>query len=108
MSIWKSITVSAISLLAAASCTWVSPTRQGENVRVVSVSEVQGCKSIGQTKVSLRDYIVDGFKRDERKVARELTVLGRNSAAEMGGDTICPASEIINGSQSFAVYRCMP
>jgi len=77
-------------------------------VRVVSVSEAQGCKSIGQTQVSLRDYILDGMKRDARKVARELTILGRNSAAEMGGDTISPASEIIKGNQTFDVYKCMP
>lgn len=108
MSIWRSVTVSTMVLLGVAGCSWVSTTRQGENVRVVSVSEAQGCKNLGQTKVSLRDYIVEGFKRDERKVARELTVLGRNSAAEMGGDTISPASEIVNGSQSFDVYKCMP
>ncbi len=108
MSIRKSITVPAIALLALAGCTWVSATRQGENVRVVPITEAQGCKSIGQTKVSLRDYLLDGVKRDERKVARELTVLGRNSAAEMGGDTISPATEIVNGGQSFNVYRCMP
>ena len=105
---WKSFAMPIIVLLAATSCTWVSLSRQGDNVRVVSNSEVQGCKSLGQTKVSLRDYLLDGVKRDERKVARELTILGRNSAAEMNGDTIIPASEIANGSQSFDVFKCMP
>lgn len=105
---WKTVTVSVVALLTAASCTWVSPTRQGENVRVVSPPEAQGCKSFGQTKVSLRDTLVGDIKRDERKVARELTTLGRNSAAEMGGDTITPGSEVINGTQSFNVYKCMP
>lgn len=105
---WKSFVVPIITLLAVTSCSWVSLSRQGDNVRVVSASEVQGCKNLGQTKVSLRDYIVDGIKRDERKVARELTVLGRNSAAEMQGDTIIPAGEIINGSQAFDVFKCMP
>jgi len=75
---------------------------------VVSASDVQGCKSLGQTKVSVRDFIVDNVKRDELKVARELTVLGRNSAAEMNGDTITPASEVVNGTQAFDVYKCMP
>jgi len=105
---WKSFAVPIIALLAATSCTWVSLSRQGDNVRVVSASEVQGCKNLGQTKVSLRDYLLDGVKRDERKVARELTILGRNSAAEMAGDTIIPASEIVNGSQAFNVFKCMP
>ena len=105
---WKSVAVAVIALLTLASCAWVSLTRQGDNVRVVSGSDVQGCKNLGQTKVSLRDYLLDGVKRDEVKVARELTILGRNSAAEMGGDTITPATEAINGSQSFVVYKCMP
>ncbi|MDD5757511.1 MAG: DUF4156 domain-containing protein [Desulfobulbaceae bacterium] len=105
---WKSFALSILVLLTTASCTWVSLTRQGDNVRVVSASDVQGCKSLGQTKVSVRDFIVDNVKRDERKVARELTVLGRNSAAEMNGDTITPASEVVNGAQAFDVFRCMP
>lgn len=105
---WKSIALPIVALLTLASCSWVSLTRQGDNVRVVSVTDVQGCKNFGQTKVALRDYLVGEVKRDENKVARELTILGRNSAAEMGGDTITPATEVINGSQSFDVYRCMP
>lgn len=104
----KTVIVPIIALLATSSCTWVSLSRQGDNVRVVSVSDVQGCKRLGQTQVSLRDYILDGVKRDQRKVAKELATLGRNSAAEMGGDTISPASEIVNGNQSFDVYKCMP
>lgn len=104
----KSCLLSIVALVSLTSCSWVSLTRQGDNVRVVSAAEVQGCKNLGQTKVSLRDYLVDGVKRDERKVAKELTVLGRNSAAEMAGDTIIPASEISNGSQAFDVFKCMP
>lgn len=105
---WKSFALPILVLLTATSCTWVSLTRQGDNVRVVSASDVQGCKSLGQTKVSVRDFIVDNVKRDELKVARELTVLGRNSAAEMNGDTITPASEVVNGTQAFDVFKCMP
>jgi len=106
---WKSVTVFVVALLGTTSCTpWVPLERNGDNVRVVSSTETQGCKNIGQTKVSLRDTLVGTLKRDERKVAKELTILGRNSAAEMGGDTITPASEISNGNQSFNVFKCMP
>lgn len=105
---WKSVTIFAVALLGTTSCTWVPLERNGDNVRVVSSTETQGCKNIGQTKVSLRDTLVGTLKRDERKVAKELTILGRNSAAEMGGDTITPASEITNGNQSFNVFKCMP
>ena len=105
---WKSFAMPVIVVLAMTSCTWVALTHQGDNVRLVSVSDAQGCKSIGRTQVSVRDYLVDGISRDERKVDRELTTLGRNSAAEMGGDTITPASAVINGGQAFDVYKCMP
>ncbi|MBU4151931.1 MAG: DUF4156 domain-containing protein [Proteobacteria bacterium] len=105
---WKLTTVSAVILLAVSSCTWVKLSHNGDNVRVVATSEVQGCKSIGQTKVSVRDTFVGDLKRDEGKVARELMTLGRNSAAEMGGDTLTVASEVINGERSFSVYKCMP
>lgn len=105
---WKTRIVSVIVLLAATGCSWVSLTRNGDNVRVVSASEVRGCKNIGQTTVSLRDTLVGEIKRNPHAVARELATLGRNSAAEMGGDTIISASEITNGNQSFTVYKCMP
>ena len=106
---WKSVTVFALTLLVVVSCApWVPLERNGDNVRVVSASEVQGCKNIGQAKVSVRDNLIGNLKRDEGKVARELTTLGRNSAAEMGGDTITPASEIDHGNQSFNVFKCMP
>lgn len=105
---WKSAAVSFAILATVSSCTWVKLSHNGDNVRVVSASEIQGCKSIGVTKVSVRDSFVGDLKRDEGKVARELMTLGRNSGAEMGGDTITPASEVINGERSFSVYRCMP
>lgn len=105
---WKSIAISAVALLVVTSCTWVSVSPQGDNVRLVAPSDVQGCRSIGRTEVSVRDNLVVGIKRDELKVERELTILGRNSAAEMGGDAITPATEVVNGSRSFDVYKCMP
>jgi len=105
---WRSAVMAFVVLATASSCTWVQLSRNGDNVRVVSATEVQGCKSIGQTKVSVRDTFVGDLKRDEGKVARELMTLGRNSGADMGGDTITPASEVTNGERSFNVYRCMP
>ena len=45
-------------------------------------------------------------KEDFGKVAGELATLARNSAAQLGGDTVVATSEITDGSQTFAVYRC--
>ena len=87
-------------------CTWVETTPEGEHVRIVSQpTEVEHCKKIGNTTVSLLDK-VGYFKRDQEKVEGELAILGCNSAAKMGGDTILPVSEVLEGERSYEVYRC--
>lgn len=95
-----------INILLLSGCTWIHISPSGEKVRAVSSAEIAGCEKIGVTTVSLLAKIV-GIKRSQRKVARELETLGRNSGAEMGGDTIVPVSDIINGEQTFEVYRCL-
>jgi len=93
----------AISLPA---CTWVKPTSEGEKVRVLSAEEVSTCKKMGTTSVSLKADIA-GFDRNEEKVSKELAMLARNSAPDLGGDTVVPASDIKQGKQDFAVYKCV-
>lgn len=92
----------ALSLTA---CTWVKLTPEGEKVRVSSMDAVQSCTKKGKTTVSLKADIA-GIERNREKVKKELETLGRNSAAEIGGDTVVPASEIEDGRQTFNVYRC--
>jgi len=94
------------NLFVMTSCTWVHLTPQGENIRTVNESETAGCKKLGETTVSVLAKIA-GIKRNREKIRTELRTLGRNSAAEMGGDTIVPVSEIKNGEQTFAVYECI-
>jgi hypothetical protein len=36
-----------------------------------------------------------------------MQALARNSAADMGGDTVVPVSEIQDGKQTFEVYKCV-
>jgi hypothetical protein len=86
-------------------CTWVKPTDAGRNVRLVSYDQVGQCKKLGKTTVSVLDKV--GFiSRSENKVDEELQTLARNSAAEMGGDTIVVAGAVSKGEQPFDVYRC--
>ena len=87
-------------------CTWVKPTEEGEKVRVLSAAEVSTCQKKGTTAVSLKADIV-GFDRNKEKVSKELAMLARNSAATLGGDTVVPASDIKQGKQDFAVYKCI-
>ena len=89
------------------SCTWVRVTSQGEGVRLVqSAKAVEPCKKIGKVNTKVVSEVV--FNRDAEKVAGELADLARNEAATLGGDTIVPTSEIIDGRRSFDVYQCFP
>jgi len=102
----KSFVTTGLVLLLISGCTWVKLTQRGEQVRMASSpAKVADCKKIGNTSVSLLDK-VGYFKRSPEKVEDELSILGRNSAAEMGGDTILPVSEVNQGERSFDVYRC--
>ena len=89
------------------SCTWVRVTSQGESVRLVqSAKAVEPCKKIGKVNTKVVSEVV--FNRDAEKVAGELADLARNEAATLGGDTIVPTSEIIDGRRGFDVYQCFP
>ena len=102
----KFLATAVLGIILVSGCTWVKPTPGGDQVRVASnPAEVAGCEQIGKTTVSLLDR-VGALKRGQQKVEDELFVLGRNSAAEMGGDTILPVSEVFQGERRFAVYRC--
>lgn len=92
-----------IALLQA--CAWVKPTASGAGVRVASAAEVAGCSEAGSTQVSVLDKVA-GVRRGYTTVAEELATLARNSAAQLGGDTVVPTSEIVDGTQTFAVYNC--
>ncbi|MFH7325976.1 DUF4156 domain-containing protein [Desulfurivibrio sp. C05AmB] len=99
------VVIAAVLLLGA--CTWVKPTVQGEKVRVLTAEEVVKCERVGQTTVSLLARVA-GIERSPRKVQEELNVLARNSAADVGGDTVVPMGPVEDGKQTFAIYRCMP
>ncbi len=99
-------TLSGLLLLALAGCTWVKTTPEGEKVRVLEPTEVGSCKRIGQTTVTGKASVA-GVERNRAKFARELRALARNSAADIGGDTVVPMTDIDGDRQVFAVYRCV-
>lgn len=100
---WLLAIVSSIML---GGCTWVKVSPGGEKVRVLSPTEVANCNLIGDTQVSLLAR-VGAVNRNEEKVQQELYALARNSAADMGGDTVVPASEVHEGKQRYTVYKCI-
>ncbi len=96
-----------ILVLALTGFKWVKLTEGGEKVRVLKEKEIATCKLLGKTTVSLKSK-VGPFKRKKKKVVTELKVLGRNSAADMGGDTIVGKQiSVDEGKQAFDVYKCV-
>jgi len=75
-------------------------------VRVLSPEEVSSCRELGKTNTSVTPTAL-GIPRPAKTIKSELESIGRNSAANMGGDTIVPLTVIDNGMQSFQVYKCV-
>jgi hypothetical protein len=103
----KSILVIVFLLFLTQGCTWVELTAEGEKVRILGADEVASCKRIGQT-ISTTAAKVAGITRHENAIRDELQSLARNSAINLGGDSIVPVSEISEGKQTYDVYRCVP
>lgn len=96
------------ALLASLSaCAWVKPTDRGARVKVAEAGDVGHCRKVGSTTVSVLDNVV-GMPRGYRTLAEELSTLARNEAPNLGGDTVVPTSDIVNGQQQFDVYDCEP
>jgi len=89
-----------------AGCTWVKVSPGGAKVRVLSADEVASCTQIGKTQVSLAEKVL-GIKRSAMKVQLELETLARNSAADMGGDTVVAVAPPTEGHQTYNVYTCI-
>ena len=97
------LAVIMVMALILSSCAWVKLTPEGENVAVLTASEVANCTRTGTTTVSVRDRVI--VDRDDEKVSLELRTLARNRAADRG-DAIVPAGRVNNGEQTFTIYRC--
>lgn len=93
----------AVGLLSG--CAWVTLTPAGEQVQVASKEAVANCQRVGKTTVSTLSQVA-GLNRYEESMQDELNKLARNSAVELGGDTVVPISAIEDGKQVFEVYRC--
>lgn len=103
----KKLTLLCALFILLPACTWVKLTSEGEKVRVLSAEEVKACKKMGKTVVTSKDKVA-GFERSDKKLQKELEDLARNSAVDIDGDTVVPASEIKGAKQTFHVYRCVP
>lgn len=103
----KMKTLSALAAaMTIAGCVFVQPTESGKKVRVLTAGEVERCRSLGALTSTVADR-VGAILRSREAVQDDVTLNAQNAAADMGGDTIVPASEMENGKQTFNVYRCL-
>ncbi len=91
--------------LFASSCTWVKHDPGAEDIELVEADAVADCETLGRTTASVRDRVA-AVQRNPGRVREELAALARNSALEMGGDTIVAAGPVDDGQRTFRIYRC--
>jgi len=100
------IILATLAMFATAGCSFVETTPEGEKVRVLALDEVKTCRKLGQTRVKVLDNLI-GVARPPETVAEELRTEAGNSAGEMGGDTIVPTTDVVEGRQTFDIYKCI-
>ena len=93
--------------LALTACTWVKVSSEGEGVRVLTTAQAQNqsCERLGQTHTQTVDKVLF-VKRSNRKQNEELQKLAKNEAAKMGGNAVVADGEIVDGRQTFVIYKC--
>ncbi len=101
-----SITIIAVLSLLLSACTTLKLTDGGDKIRILAPDEVSSCRELGKTNTTITDSIL-GINRPAEALERELQIIARNSADNMGGDTIVPLTVINQGQQTFIVYKCI-
>ncbi|MGH8282853.1 MAG: DUF4156 domain-containing protein [Gammaproteobacteria bacterium] len=96
------------ALLAAAGCTWVSPSPavKQQGIMVLPQDRVAHCRILSKTQVSVADSV--GFiNRVQADVEKDLQNLAMNQAVTQGGDTVSPVTPMDKGTQTFGIYKCL-
>jgi len=103
----KAIFLIISTLFLFSSCTWVEPTLQGSEIKLVDRNDaaLNTCSKLGSV-TSMVKHKIGSFSRSEEKVNTELATIAQNEAAEMGGDTIAAEGPAENGRRTFTVYKC--
>lgn len=96
----------AVSVALAAGCALVDLTPAGAGVRLASPEAVATCTNLGRITADVIAKV--GFlPRHPDAVQDNINVTARNAAADMGADTVVRATNIVDGKQTFDVYRCL-
>jgi hypothetical protein len=92
-------------ILAASGCTWVDPVPGASRVTLVMPQHVSQCQPLGSTTSQVKAQ-VGPVHRSESKVQEELLTLAKNSAVEIGGDTLVAEGPPSQGTQRFRIFKC--
>jgi hypothetical protein len=87
-------------------CSFIPKNPGADKVLVLPLERVKNCVELGQTKVQVLDRV--GFlARRSASIEADLQRLAKNNAIDMGGDTVSALTGVINGRQTFGVYKCL-
>lgn len=107
MQLSRLISISCVLILSACASQFIKPVTGSEKVVLSSASQVTGCASLGKVGVNVLAK-VGLYTRDMQAVDENLLQLGRNEAANLGGDTLVKDHMPEYGKQVFVVYKCRP
>lgn len=109
MKFYKSVLVLTAFVLIFSGCaSQLIEVKQGsDRVSVADSNQVASCESKGKATVSVLTKV--GFiSRSVDAVENNLLQLARNSALDIGGDTIVKDEMPEYGRRTFAIYKCKP
>ena len=102
----KSLLIPAVLAVLLGGCTWgIKLNDAGRQVQTDWNGDMSACHQLGKVTVSVADHL-GPVDRNSIKVRDELEIMARNEAASMGGDTVHPLAEPVDGSQAWGVYQC--
>jgi hypothetical protein len=109
MKLYKNVLVFSAFVMVFSGCaSQLIEVKQGsERVSVADANQVASCESKGKATVSVLTKV--GFiSRSVDAVEGNLVQLARNSALDIGGDTIVKDEMPEFGKRTFAIYKCKP
>ncbi len=95
-----------VASVVLSACTWVPKTPNSQAVRIIPSDRIMGCRLVGSVTTYTADR-VSIVNRSAKKVQEELDTLAKNDAVAQGGDTLVRTSNVVDGKQSYDIYRCL-
>jgi len=103
----KKVIYMILPALFLTACSWVKVSSEGEGVKVLTAAQAQNqnCERLGQTNTQTMDKVLF-YTRSNRAQKEEIEKLAKNEAANMGGNGVVAEGEIVDGRQTYVIYKC--